>query len=175
MAGERSRERGQGVRRAEDLVGYNRRVFERFERSAVRRGWAAAVKNHGTGHLSVKNTLVHVLNVHEAWLVAIAQEKWSVFDAPGRRPDAVRSWKELRAYRERVWAGEDALLKCLTETSLRRRVRAPWMPGRYTLADAVLQVTLEQAHHLGEVIAIYWQADRQPPAMTWIENMRPRR
>ncbi len=48
------------------------------------------------------------------------------------------------------------------------------MSGRYTLRDAFFQVTLEEAHHLGEVIGAYWRRDWRPPDMTWIENF-PRR
>jgi uncharacterized damage-inducible protein DinB len=152
------------------LVDYNRRVFDRYLRSAVRRGWKAATKNRETGHRSIKDTLMHILNVHEAWLVAIAQDRWEVFDTPGRRGDAVRSWAELRKYRDRVWHEIDTLMGRLTEADLRRRVKAPWMPGKYTLEDAFFQTSFEQAHHLGEIIGVYWQADWTPASMTWIEN-----
>jgi uncharacterized damage-inducible protein DinB len=155
------------------LLAYDRAVFERYLRSAERRGWKAAISNRETGHLSIKNTLVHILNVHEAWLVAVAQHRWEIFDAPGRRGEEVRSWADLRRYRDRVWKGQDELLAHLSEAHLRRRVTAPWMPGGYTLADAFYQISFEQAHHLGEIIGVYWQADWSPPPMTWIEN-RPR-
>ena len=157
-----------------ELVIYNRTVLERFERAIARRSWREAIADRGTGHLSLKNTLVHILNVHEAWLVAIAQERWEVFDRPGRRPDEIGSWKAYRAYRARVWAGIDELMGSLKERDLSRRVKAPWMPGRYTLKDAFFQSTIEQAHHLGEVIGVFWQHDWRPPKMTWIENLRQR-
>ena len=163
------------LRAVRRLEAYNQRVFGRFEQSVRRHGWAAAVKNREIGHLSLKDTLVHILNVHEAWLVAIPQERWEVFDAPGRRPTDVRSWADLRKYRERVWSGVQAFLGPLTEAKLARRVKAPWMPGRYTLEDAFYQVTIEQAHHLGEIIGAYWQSDWKPPDMTWIENQPGRR
>ena len=35
--------------------------------------------------------------------------------------------------------------------------------------DALAQVTLEQAHHVGELIALFWQQDVEPPEMTWID------
>lgn len=152
------------------LVDYNHSVFDRFERSLARRPWKEVTANREIGHLSLKNTLVHILNVEEAWLVAIAQGHWEVFDRPGRRPDDITSWKQLRAYRDRIRADVVTLLASLTEGKLNSRVKAPWMPGSYTLEDGFFQVTIEQAHHLGEVIAVYWQGDRSPPAMTWIEN-----
>ena len=155
---------------------YNVEVLGRFERSLARWPWAEATKDVGIGHLSLKNTLVHILNVHEAWLVAIAQDRWEIFDAPGRRPDEVESWRSYRSYRDRVWSGIDPLLADLTDRRLDARVTAPWMAGRYTLEDGFVQATIEQAHHLGEVIGVYWQHDRAPPKMTWIENtaQRPR-
>ena len=82
----------------------------------------------------------------------------------------MKSWKDLRTYRDRVWKGIDELLAHLTVSALERRVKAPWMPGRYTLEDGFFQSSFEQAHHLGEIIGVYWQADRTPPTMTWIEN-----
>jgi uncharacterized damage-inducible protein DinB len=156
------------------IVAYNRSVFDRFSRALQRRRWADVTRNRGIGHLSLKNTMVHILNVHEAWIVAIAQGRWEIFDAPGRRPEQVRSWTEFRRYEERVWGEVDAFVARLTPARLGRRVKAPWMPGRYTLADAFLQTTIEQAHHLGEIIGALWQKNWKPPAMTWIEN-QPRR
>jgi hypothetical protein len=32
-----------------------------------------------------------------------------------------------------------------------------------------MQVTFEQAHHTGELIALFWQQDIEPPEMTWID------
>lgn len=154
------------------LVAYDRRVYDRYERAIYRAGWAEATKNRETGHLSLKNTLVHLLNAREAWLVIIPEERWEVFDEKGRQPAEVHSWAALRRYRRRVWEGVDRTVAGLTEAKLRRIVKAPWMPGRYTLEDAFFQASFEQAHHLGEIIAVFWQADWKPPKMTWIENTR---
>jgi len=158
-----------------DLVDYDRSVSERFERSMERRSWKEGTKNRETGHLSIAGTMVHILNVHEAWMVGVAQGRWEIFDDPRRRIGSMRSWKELRAYRDRVWSEIDRFVEGLTERKLSRRVRAPWMPGRYTLSDAFFQTSVEQAHHLGEIIGVYWQLNRRPPDMTWIENLRQSR
>ncbi len=155
-----------------DLWRYDQKVFDRFRRSAERRGWRAAIADRGTGHLSIKDTLVHILNVREAWLVAIAQDRWTVMDDPGRSGGAIRSWSALRAYRDRVDASVVPWLARLRGPMLSKRVRAPWMPGRYTVEDAFFQASIEQAHHLGEIIGVYWQQDWSPPPMTWIENVR---
>jgi uncharacterized damage-inducible protein DinB len=153
------------------LIAYDRAVFERYQRAVERLGWKEADADRGIGHGSLKNTLVHILNVHEAWLVAVAQGRWEIFEVPGRRPDAIGSWKDLRQYRARVWSGIDGLMEHLTESKLGRRIKAPWMPGTYTLEDGFFQSSFEQGHHLGEVIGVYRQLDREPPEMTWIRNL----
>ncbi len=119
-------------------------------------------------------TLGHILNVHESWLLYLVpgrqREIPALWRESGRRPT---TWKELDRYAARVWAGIDARLPTLTERELDRVVKAPWMPGRYTVRDVVLQVTFEEAHHIGEIIGALWRFDFEPPTMTWIER-RPR-
>ena len=151
------------------LAEYDRRAFASFERSLRRRGWRWAGAERGIAHGSFKDTMVHILNVHEAWLVAAAQDRWEeVRSNPGRRAAAVRSFADLSRYRETVWDGVDRLLARLTEASLDRPVKVPWIPGRYTLEDAFFQASFEQAHHLGEMIGAYWKANQAPPQMMWI-------
>lgn len=153
-----------------EVIRYDRSVFGRFERRAIRDGWGRSNRELEIGHRTVKDTLVHILNVREAWLVAIPAKDWNVFEAKGRQPGEITSWASFRAYRERVDSAVDRFQRALTEACLKTRVRAPWMPGRYTVRDGILQASYEQAHHLGELIGTYWQSDRSPPSMTWIEN-----
>ena len=134
------------------LATYNQLTFDAYERGIKRRGWAAAVEEREIGHHSFKDTLVHILNVHEVWMVAAPQNKWDIFDDPTRRKDHINSWKKLERYRDRVWAAMDRQVSGLTEAKLRRRVKVPWFNGRYTLEDAFYQSSFEQAHHIGEII-----------------------
>ena len=157
------------VERIRRLVEYDRSAFASFERSVRRLGWARACRDRGIGHGSIKNTLVHILNVHEIWLVAAAQQRWDeVVGYAGRRTEAVRSFQDLARYRQRVWKAIDPLVDSLTDRRLRGRVQVPWMRARYTLEDGFQQASFEQAHHLGEIIGAYWQMDRTPPQMMWI-------
>jgi uncharacterized damage-inducible protein DinB len=165
---------------ARALLDYDRAVFDRYVRRIARLPWREAVRDRGTGHGSYFGTLVHILHVHEAWLVYVVpgrsrREIAARFREPDRSP---RTWAEFRTYAERVWSGARRTVGGLTPRSIGRPVRAPWMPGRYTVRDAIVQTTLEEAHHLGELIGALWQRDTPPPAMTWIDVRRsptPRR
>lgn len=160
---------------ARAITEYNRAVFERFARRARRLPGRAATRRRGIGHETLFGTLVHVLNVQEVWLVHIVRGRSSdaelraLFADPVRKPT---DWKGLDRYARRVWEGAEATARELTPRTLSRPVHVFWMPGRYTVRDAFLQVTLEEAHHLGEIIGALWQDDREPPAMTWLDVRR---
>jgi uncharacterized damage-inducible protein DinB len=167
------------VETARALFEYNRTVFDRFVGRVERLPAKGSRRSRGIGHLSLFDTLVHILNVHEVWIGYIltgnVRKVPALFREPGRHP---KDWAGFRTYEARVWSVVDAYLAQLTEKELRRTVKAPWMPGRYTVSDALLQTTFEQAHHLGEIIGALWQEDRAPPDMTWIDigrgTSRPR-
>jgi uncharacterized damage-inducible protein DinB len=158
------------------LFAYDRAVFDRFARRVRGLPRKEAMRPRGIGHESLFATLVHILNVHEVWHAYIVRGRTSdpeleaLFGDPRRKP---KNWREFDAYAARVWAEIDATYAKATPRELGRAVKAFWMPGRYTVRDAVLQSTFEEAHHLGEVIGALWQDDRKSPDMTWIDVRRP--
>ncbi|TLZ70215.1 MAG: hypothetical protein E6K10_08545 [Methanobacteriota archaeon] len=83
--------------------------------------------------------------------------------------DEVQSMDELRGYMEKIIAKEERFLTKLKDKDLDRGVQPEWKTRPHPLRDALLQVTFEQAHHLGELIALFWQQDVEPPEMTWID------
>lgn len=164
------------------LFAYNREVFERYLGAVSRLSPRAAARDRGIGHLSFQNTLVHILHVHEAWLVYIYQDRLHERSEAEWAYDRYPTMEVVRAYSKMVWAEIDAFLAGLTPADLKRPMKAPWMPGRYTLADVCFQTSFEQAHHLGEIIGAFWRMNREPPEMTWIDlhrdlgrKRRPRR
>jgi uncharacterized damage-inducible protein DinB len=160
---------------ARSLVAYNRAVFERFVRRIQRLPAKEVLREREIGHHTLLGTLVHILNVHEAWLVYIVPGRVRELRARFRDPDRhPTTWAGFRDYSSRVWEGVERTAKSLGPLALGRIVRAPWMRGHYTVRDALLQTTLEEAHHLGEVIGALWQIDAEPPPMTWIEVRRGR-
>jgi uncharacterized damage-inducible protein DinB len=156
---------------ARAVFAYNFRVFDRFVGRVRRLPGRAAWKKREIGHQSLFDTLVHVLNVQEVWLAYIVQGRDSdedlepLFGDTTRHP---RDWRGFSAYQRRVREAVDAYLARLTPGEMRRTVHAFWMPGDYTVSDAILQVTFEEAHHLGEVIGALWQDDIPSPEMTWL-------
>ena len=160
---------------AQALFAFNRVVFDRFVRRSRGLPWRAVRRNREIGHGSIFDTLVHILNVHEVWIGYIVQGRGSDAELEVLFADRTRhptNWPGFRRYRRRVWQTVDTYVARLSPAQLARPVHAFWMPGRYVVADALLQTTFEQAHHLGEIIGALWQDDRPSPPMTWIEVTR---
>ncbi|MFZ1022637.1 MAG: DinB family protein [Thermoplasmata archaeon] len=165
-------------RDARAIVEYNQAVFDRFVRRVRRLPGKEAIRARGIGHESLFDTLVHILNVQEVWLVYIVRGRNSdkvlgpLFQEASRHP---KTWKDFDSYARRVRMGVDDTVRWLNPRNLRRTVSAFWMPGHYTVRDAVYQTTFEEAHHLGEIIGALWQDDRRSPDMTWIDVRRAKR
>jgi uncharacterized damage-inducible protein DinB len=162
---------------ARRLFEYNHRVFDRFVRAVRRLPAKEARRRREIGHQSYFDTLVHILNVHEVWIGYILQRRGSDAELEALFQDRTRhpsDWAGFSRYQRRVWTTVGSYLSALTVRELSRPVHAFWMPGRYVVSDALWQTTFEQAHHLGEIIGAFWQQDREPPAMTWLEVGRRR-
>lgn len=150
------------------MYAYNRRVLEVYLRKLERLPWSVVSKDRGVTWHSMAGVFKHILGVYDGWLNYVIQGA-SADPVAWKRPwKSLGAMQEIRPYFEAVWARADRLLDGLTEASLRRKVKAPWQPKACPLADALMQVTLEQAHHLGEIIAMLWQEDIRPPEMTWL-------
>lgn len=162
-----------GVAVARRILDYDRAVFGRFERRLRRLPKGEAFADRGTGHGSYFRTLLHILHVRDAWFNFIIRDggrgEKAFFTRELRYP---KDWAGLARFEPLVWEGHEALARGLTEASIGRVVRAYWMKGRYTVGDAVLQVSYEQAHHLGEIIGARWVQDKPSPPMTWIDVNR---
>ncbi len=156
---------------ARRLFAYNDRVLDRYVRAVRRLPWRQATRKREIGHQSLFGTLVHILNAQEVWVGYILQGRSSdpelerLFADPVRRP---KDWRAFAVYRRRVRRTVAAYLRSLHARDLARPVHAFWMPGGYLASDGLLQVTFEEAHHLGEIIGALWQQDTEPPEMTWI-------
>lgn len=159
------------VRDVRKLLRYDRALFDAYVRRIRRLPKSVTHRDLGIGHGSMIATLTHILNVQESWLLYIVPGRQREIDAlwqdPRRQP---KTWKEFEAYSARVWEGIEAREGSLTDRELRRRVHAFWMPGSYTVRDAILQASFEEAHHIGELIGAMWRRNINPPAMTWIER-----
>ena len=157
---------------ARAIYAYNFRLFDRYVRAVKRLPGRAAFKRREIGHQSLFDTLVHILNAQEVWLIVHrGRARFGCRSPPpvqGRGSSSQGVEGVRPGTQRRVHHGIESYLAGLTPREMRRSVHAFWMPGEYTVSDAILQTTFEEAHHVGEIIGALWQDDIASPEMTWI-------
>ncbi len=146
---------------------YNRLVLHSFLETLNKLPAEIVSKNVEASHESMKDIFTHILTVYDGWLNHA--RKGEASGVPDSELDeAFQSMEAMGRYMKHVEAGVDTLLLELDDSMLASSVRVEWMERKHSLADALMQITIEQAHHLGEIIALLWQHDIEPPEMTWI-------
>src|SRR5881396_2475153 len=148
---------------------YNWQVLRDYGEALAKLPREELVKNREATHGSMKNIFHHILSVHDGWLNVAAQGTSADPAMREKDFDEVLSMDPLRAYLEEIIAKEASFLASLRDKDLGRRVKPEWKERSHPLQDALMQVTFEQAHHIGELIALFWQSDVEPPEMTWID------
>src|SRR5438093_1325617 len=152
-----------------DIYEYNWRVLRDYGEALAKLPEDELLKNREATHESLKNIFHHILSVHDGWLNVTAQGASADPVMREKDFDEVRSMEPLRGYLEKIIAKEKRFLAKLTDKDLDRGVQPEWKTRPHPLRAALLQVTFEQAHHTGELIALLWQIDVEPPEMTWID------
>ena len=119
----------------------------------------------------MKNILLHMID-NEDWIV-----NWVI---PGKSSDYVRrKWEEygemddLLKHLDEVEAKTRAYLSGLSEEEFSRPVKFILPSGqsfRISLEECLFQSFTEQLYHMGELIAILWQENVEPPRMEWFRN-----
>ena len=151
------------------IYAYNWRTLRDYCEALSKLPKGQLVKDREATYGSMKNIFHHILSVHDGWLNVTAQGASADPEMREKDFDEVPSMDDLRGYLEAIIAKEGRFLKTLKDKDLDRGIQPEWKTRPWPLRDAFLQVTFEQAHHLGELIALFWQQDIEPPEMTWID------
>ena len=155
------------------IFNYNRLVLRAFYEVLKGLPLEIVSKNLEASHGSMKDIFTHILTVYDGWLNHARKGQVSGVPKP-ELDEAYQSMETMTRYMAHVESGVDALLLELNDDMLRRSIKVEWMDTEHSLANALMQVTIEQAHHLGEIIALLWQHDIEPPEMTWIDTQKSR-
>ncbi|TLZ53292.1 MAG: DinB family protein [Methanobacteriota archaeon] len=153
----------------QSIYAYNWQVLRDYAAALSKLPETELTKNREATHESLKNIFHHILSVHDGWLNVTVQRASADPVVREMDFDEVRSMDVLRDYMEKIIKKEEGFFVTLSDRDLGRPVQPEWKTRPHALRDALLQVTFEQAHHLGELIALFWQMDVEPPEMTWID------
>ena len=135
--------------------------------------WGEIIKNRETAWLSMKDTLLHIIWVEDTWINYSIQG----LDDPNRPfpYHKYQTWNALIHYNQEVTSKTKKYLSNIQKEALLKpvfRVNNDGVRRTSLVKDVLIHVFTEELHHRGEIIAILWQMDIQPPDMGWLSVMK---
>ena len=159
-----------------DLMEFVHELREDFFECAAKLGWKEFSKDRGVSMHSFRNIFLHLAYVEEQHVTEFCEGRptpWmpEVMRIPRDRYLTIASVrKRLREVRA---MGDQRFKKWNTAKELDKA--AVWVaskkyPLRLSRDSALAQCLTEHLLHLGEVEAMLWQMDVEPPTTFWIER-----
>ncbi len=159
-----------------DLMDFVHELREDFFERAAKLGWAEFTKDRGVSMLSFREIFLHLAYVEEQhvtefcegratpWMpevMKIPRDRYLTIAAVRKRLREVRKMGDERFPH---WNTPEQLAKPAVWVASRR------YPLKLSRDSALAQCLTEHLLHLGEVEAMFWQMDIEPPTTFWIER-----
>ncbi len=157
-----------------DLMDFVHELRAEFFEAAAKLGWKEFTKDRGVSMHSFRNVFLHLAYVEEqhvtefcegrptpwmAEVMRIPTDQYRSIASVRRRLQAVRAMGDRRFRR---WNTPEELAKPAVWVASRK------YPLRLSRDSALAQCLTEHLLHLGEVEAMLWQMDVEPPSTFWI-------
>jgi uncharacterized damage-inducible protein DinB len=155
----------------EELHQYSSTVRRKFADKLAELPWADLEKNREASFYSAKNILLHIID-NEDWMV-----NWVIHNnsqAYVRRKSAeYTSMNMIFDHLGEVENKSEQYFAKLDDAELKRRVTFTTSAGQsfdLSVEECLFQSFTEQLYHMGELIALFWQDNIEPPKMQWFWN-----
>ena len=159
----------------QELFEYSRRVRHSFATKLSELQWEQVEKNREASFYSMKNILIHMID-NEDWIV-----NWVIPGKPDkysrRKSEEYTNMGKVLEHLAEVEERTKLFLQNIDERELNRKVNFVLSSGKafdLSVEECLIQSFTEQLYHLGELIALLWQENVEPPKMQWFWN-NPRR
>ena len=154
-----------------ELYRYSAKVRRAFAIKLAELAWDEVEKNREASIYSMKNILLHMID-NEDWIV-----NWVIHDKSteySRRKSAeYTNMKMVLEHMDDVERKSKAYLEVADESELQRKVKFTLSSGvafDLSVEECLFQSFTEQLYHMGELIALFWQMNVEPPKMQWFWN-----
>lgn len=148
------------------LLEYNESVRRRYFECLSRLTWEEFIKNREASFHSIRNIFIHTLNAVDYWLDFLQKEKMESH----KKFEEYRTFEDVRAYMEHVEKRMNDYLGRLPSAGISKAYTVRGDDGKafeVTAEDVLIHVFEEEVHHRGELIALLWQMNVEPPPMGW--------
>jgi uncharacterized damage-inducible protein DinB len=153
---------------------WNSRSRREYMDAILRLSPAERRKDRGASWGSIQDIFLHVLEDYIWWFEKVPQGKMDEEEWLAGRDVGAR---ELRQLTRRVERSASAIMASLKPSDLRRPLPVAGLGGdgkpyEFTtcLADIIWHMLEEELQHRGELNALFWQMDIDPPLHAWFSS-----
>lgn len=121
----------------------------------------------------MRDILLHTLDAEDRWINYAIPGR--VKDWVSRSPDEFKDIDSIKKRAKEVETKTKNYLARMAPAEFERRVeiiRSGMPPVQVRVEDILIHVAFENVHHFGELIALLWQIDVEPPHMGWIAYLQ---
>jgi uncharacterized damage-inducible protein DinB len=155
-----------------ELYLYSSSVRRKFLEKLETLRWEEVTKNREASFYSMRNIMLHMID-NEDWIVNWVIRNNSAAYRRARKAEEYVSMIMVRNHLEEVERKTQAYLRAADEKEFQRVVKFTISSGTtfdMSVEESLLQSFTEQLYHVGELIALLWQEDVEPPTMQWFWN-----
>jgi len=152
-----------------NLLEYSQSLRNRYLEQLAKLPWEEVVKSRGASFDSLRNIFLHTVDAEDRlvnYVIAGHTKDWV-----SRSPEEFHDMDSLGKRAGEVESKTEAYLAKITSAELERKVefsRPGTPPMLVRVEDILIHAALENIHHFGELIALLWQMNVEPPHMGWI-------
>jgi uncharacterized damage-inducible protein DinB len=146
------------------LIQYTHAARRRYLQTLGELPWDEVVKDRGASYPSIRDIFLHALDAEDLLINHIIRgEKWV-----SQNYEEFLNIHQIKGRVDEVEKKVDSYLNTLTKRELDRKVTLPWRPSSpLNVNDVLITLAFEDANHMGELIALMWQFDKEPPFLSW--------
>ncbi len=155
----------------QELNQFSSRVRRRFVQKLSELPWQEVEKNREASFQSMKGIVLHIIDNEDRIVNWVIQNKGK--DYVRRDPEEYTNMKMILGHLDEVEKKAQQYLPRLHEDELAKRVTmVTTTSGSFDLSveECLIQSFTEQLYHIGELIALMWQDNIEPPQMQWFWN-----
>jgi uncharacterized damage-inducible protein DinB len=149
-----------------ELIQYNQEVRHRYLDALAKLPWEELTKNREASFHSMRNIFIHTLNAIDYWLDILQRQE----EHARKKFDEYKNIEDMREFMEKVESRMRSYMNALATEGLGAKYTVTNDANQtveITVEDVLIHVFEEEVHHRGELIALLWQMDVEPPLMGW--------
>jgi uncharacterized damage-inducible protein DinB len=148
-----------------ELLEYNKQVRQRYFQALSGIPWEELTRNREASFNSIRNIFIHTLKAIDYWLDVLLKEH----NCGVKKYEEYKSSEEIREYKDFVEGRMQKYLAALPGKLFDKYVVRNDLGENVEVSteDILIHLFEEEVHHRGELIALFWQMNCEPPLMSW--------